>query len=420
MPSPSSLKDRHLERKCSLYTDWFEIIESISQAAKADADRVITENRVQNEQNIILKLRSIDFDASALPTEVLMEKQDEEQPCGDIAFYISDAINRMEHNLQDDTALDLRKIDNGIYQIAYLATHAINGGLVYAARAACRALSAVIGKIRDAIPSVPVPLQKEFMESAEQYIDLWMECIIYGAVLDGMENSAKVREGTIVQTNQEMEHEMDTMAERLSNDEEYKRKFERVQNEAYAINGSTWDADAIKLYHQLLDLGITTIFLKSEILRHHRETDKHHIHRKALEDIMTALKAVPPLSEPDGMHQFHDMIHKAFVKMEAQETQLEELLSEMNQLDEEISSWLNKAVTIEEKEEVSEQLLSIVEQVQKKFMEENGTQMGGSKICVYTKEELEQIKQKHEQQQAPQETQETQETQANQNHTDQT
>lgn len=426
MPRPSTMTAKNASAgkrankgkstKNSLFA-WFEKRKETREEAKAEAAREITEKKAKNEEKISFKLKSINFVDSILPAEVLQAKRYEEQPCGDIQFQILGAISRIENNTQDYTGLDIRRIDSGIYQISFLAKQAIDGGHVNAARAACHALSVTIGEIRDKIPSVPAPLQKEFIESSEKYIDIWIDYITNCTVLDGLENNAKVREEAISKTQQEIDHEMDLMAERLINDEEYKKKYERIQNETYAIHGSTWDDDMKQLYNQLLTIRIKKSSLNFEILCHNGDLEKVVTYRRILDGFRTKLRTIPQPEDPNLMNKFNELINETVKEAAQQDQQFDEFFQELDRIDAMINQLANSAGNLRAREEAGKQINEVVQRAQKKLMEESGikeTQEGGFKIRLYTKAQLEQMKRAQEEQQAQQEMQAQQEQQVQQ------
>lgn len=387
MPIPHPSRKNIRQTDVLPHTDWFHKIENSREAVQAEADRDITENKVQNEEKISRQLKSIHFEASALPPEVLEEKTYAEQPFGDIELHIYDAIERIENNTQKYTGLAISKIDNGIYQIAFLAKQAIDMGNAYAALAACHALSVTIGEIRDKIHFVPAVLQKDFMDSAEQYIGIWIDCILHGTVLDGLQNNANAREAAINSTQKALEKEKDGIADKLEKDSDYRGMYQRMKYEQYTIHGSTWDAGMIELYRQLLDLRMKHSSLELEILRHNEAVMLCRMHWKILEDIMTELKTVPSLLDPHLICKFHELIHKASMKMNEQKQQFEEFFWEMDRTDTETASLVNTPMNIRAKEEVSKQIEILVEQAKKKQLEMYDIPNNGLKIRLHPAEE---------------------------------
>lgn len=398
---------------------WFQKRKDAREEAKAEADRNITEKKAKNEERISHKLKSINFGASPLPPEVFEERQYPEQPYGDIEFQILGAIERIENNTQAYTGLDIRKIDNGIYQIAFLTKQAIDGGNACAARAACHALSVTIGEIRDKIPSVPAGLQKDFIDSTEKYIDVWIDYIANCTVLDGLQNNAKAREYAINSTQKAMDDERDGMADRLQNDPDYKHKYERIQHEKYAIHGSTWDQEMKEMYHQLLDLRIRESSLNFEILCHNDDLQKVIVHKRVLAGFLTTLRTVPQPEDPNLMNKFQALINDTRQKAAEQDQQFYEFFQEMDRIDAMITQLANSPGNLRAREEAGKEIEKIVELTKKKQMAAYGIkeeQKGGSKIHLYTKEELEQMKREQEEAQVQKEMQEQQETQVNRTH----
>ena len=427
MPRPSQMSGNSPSAGKSAKTEkisknpliaWFQKRRDAREEAKAEADRNITEKKAKNEERISHKLKSINFGASPLPPEVLEERQYPEQTYGDIEFQILGAINRIENNTQDYTGLDLRTIDKGIYQISFLAKQAIDGGNGYAARAACHALSVTIGEIRDKIPSVPAVLQKDFIDSAEKYIDVWVDYIANCTVLDGLQNNARTREDAINSTQQEIENEKDTMAERLQNEPEYRKKYERIQHEKYAINGSTWDQEMKAMYQQLLALRIRESSLAFETLCHNDDLQKVIVHKRVLDGFLTKLRTVPQPQDKNLMNKFQTLINETRQKAAEQDQQFDEFFQEMDRIDAMITQLANSPGNLRAREVAGEQIAQIVERARKKQMADYGIkeeQKSGSQIHLYTREELEQMKREQEEKLAQQETQIQQETQVNEN-----
>ena len=364
MPIVRPSGKKHPSDRWSPRTAWFHAIKNTREAAIAEADRNITEKKVKNEELISHKLKSIHLGDSALPPDVLEEKTYVEQPCGNIEYQVSGAIKRIENNTQKYTGLDIRKIDNGIYQIAFLAKQAIDGGNAYAARTACYALNVTIGEIRDKIPFVPVNVQKEFADSAKQYIDLWIDCILYGTVLDGLLQNTRTAEETV------------------------NRMQEELEREKYEIFGSTWSVGMIELYRQLLDLRIRDSSLAFEILCHNDNLQKVIVHKRVLDGFLSKLRTVPQPQDKNLMDKFHDLIHEVSMKMDDQKRQLEEFFQEMERTDAMITQLVNVPATLREKEAASRQMEEMLEQAKKKQLETYGTAHNDRVRRLYTDEEM--------------------------------
>ena len=388
MPIVRPSGKKHPSDRWSPRTAWFHAIKNTREAAIAEADRNITEKKVKNEELISHKLKSIHLGDSALPPDVLEEKTYVEQPCGNIEYQVSGAIKRIENNTQKYTGLDIRKIDNGIYQIAFLAKQAIDGGNAYAARTACYALNVTIGEIRDKIPFVPVNVQKEFADSAKQYIDLWIDCILYGTVLDGLLQNTRTAEETVNRMQEELEQKKNELAERLANDMKLRQEFEIIRNEKYEIFGNTWNVVMIELYRQLLDLRIRDSSLAFEILCHNDNLQKVIVHKRVLDGFLSKLRTVPQPQDKNLMDKFHDLIHEVSMKMDDQKRQLEEFFQEMDRTDAMITQLVNFSVTLRAKEAASRQIDEMLEQAKKKQLETYGTAHNDRVRRLYTDEEM--------------------------------
>ena len=387
---------------------WLQKRKSAREEAKAEADKRITERKAKNEEQIGHKLRSISFVSSSLPASVLAEKQFPEQPCGDIQFQILGAINRIENNTQDYNGLDIRKIDAGIYQIAFLAKQAIDGGNANSARAACHALSVTIGEIRDKIPSVPSVLQKDFIESAEKYIDVWIDYIANCTVLDGLQNNAKAREESIKKIKMELDKEKDAIAERLINDPTLAKQFEIIQNQTYALHGSTWTPQMIELYQKMLNERIQESSLSFEVLCHNQDLQNMIVHQRILATFLTKLKTIPQPQDPNLMNKFKALVDSTYKEAAEQAQQFEEIFQEMDRMDEEIEQYANAAGNVRARDAASKQLGKIVERAKKKQKEDFGIeeeQENDSGVRLYTIEELEKMKREREAKKAQQEQQ---------------
>ena len=408
MPRPDRLSgEKHCADRISKnpLIAWLQKRKSAREEAKAEADKRITERKAKNEEQISKKLRSISFVSSALPPAVLAEKQFPEQPCGDIEFMILGAINRIENNTQDYNGLDIRKIDAGIYQIAFLAKQAIDGDHDHSARAACHALSVTIGDIRDKIPSVPAGLQKDFIESAEKYIDVWIDYIANCTVLDGLLANVKRREESIYKIQCELNEKRDALAEKLLDDPVFKSKFERILFECKQYENidksiwSTWDEEMIALYRQLLNMRIKESSLKFEVLCHNQDLQNMFVHQRILSRFLIKLKTVPQPQDPNLMAKFNALVIETYTEVDEQNQQFEEIFQEMDRMRMIIERLTYDHVSLREKEAASIQLDKMFEQARKQQMEDCGIeeeQENDSGVRLYTVEELEKMKREHE------------------------
>ena len=378
---------------------WFQKRKQAREQAKEDADRSITANKAENEEKIKNKLLSINFGASPLPQEVLDEKEYPEQPYGDIEFQVMGAIERIGSNTQDYSGLDISRIDKGIYQIAILTKQAIDGGNANAARAACHALSVTIGEIRDKIPSVPVGLQKDFIEKSEEYISVWMDYIQSCTVLDGLQDSVAKREAAVNEKTRTMNQERDSMAVRMVEEPQLKAKFERIMREKYILHGNTWDEEMKSLYKWLVDMRIRESTLQYEMVSYNNDFQELTRHKRILDGFLTTLRTVPQPQDKYLMNKFNELIQKTQQEAAEQDQQFDEFFQEMDRMEAAVEQLANSPGNLRARDEAQKQVAKIAELARQKQMEGRGVtedNQGGVQIHLYTEEELDQIEKEHE------------------------
>ena len=295
----------------------------------------INSKRADNEKKICTVLDAINFGSSPLPVEVLDKKTDPNQPYGDIEYDIFVASQMIRNNTQDYSGLDISAIDSGIYQIANFANHAVVEGNVHTVKAACRGLLVMIGHVRDMIPTIPVDLQKGFLKSAEEYVNLWILYITNNTALDRLERNAQARKAFIASRSADLEATADKLADRLINDEEFGKQYVMIKNQSYLKDGENWTPDMLEMFKQLVDRRIEESSLRFEMLHYNIDVMKIEAEKSILEHIRTVLSSVPAPNAPNLINKYKEIINKSSEEAESGYIQEKEVLFMPEEIQEE-------------------------------------------------------------------------------------
>ena len=371
---------------------WFANRKNMKLQAKEDAAREISNNKAENERKICAVLDGINFGSSPLPVEVLDKKTDPNQPYGDIEYDIFVASQMIRNNTQDYSGLDISAIDSGIYQIANFANHAVVEGNVHTVKAACRGLLVMIGHVRDMIPTIPVDLQKGFLKSAEEYVNLWILYITNNTALDRLERNAQARKAFIDSRSADLEATADKLADRLINDEEFGKQYVMIKNQSYLKDGENWTPDMLEMFKQLVDRRIEESSLRFEMLHYNIDVMKLEAQKGILEHIWTTLRSVPVANDPDLMNKYNDIINKSFEEAARVDQEFDEFINVINQMDAKIDQLANSPGSIAMRNIVSDEIDQLVEKAKQKQLEAQGlaeqTDTYGSGLGLYTEQDV--------------------------------
>ena len=377
---------------------WFRNKSNIKKQKMEEAAKQVSNNKAENEVKIAGILNSINFTESRLPIDKLDYKSSETQLYGDLEFAVVEAVNMINNNTYDYSGVDLSKIDASIVLIATELKNAIETGDVNRSFAAKAGLITAIDQIRDKIPFISEDMKRDFVESSEDYLELWKTLIISCTSLDAIQKNLDAQKASIEQKQKASDEKNDELARRILEDPNFKHKVEKVMSDTFIGNSNEWDQESMELYRFLVGQRIEKSSIGFEMLQYDMLVKQCAYQSKIINDYQTRVRQIPIPEDPNLLNKYKDMIEEEYKRAAEIDAKFDELGEYMDSMDERLRQMAYSKGSVRQRKMVAESVDNIVERAKKIQMQEagindNGDQMNAlKKIKLLSDQEIQTLK----------------------------
>ncbi len=367
---------------------WFRNKSNIRKQKMEEIAKQISNNKAENEMRIAGILNSINFTESRLPIEKLDYKSVETQPYGDLEYAVVEAVDMISNNTYDYSGVDLSNIDAAILLIATELKNAIETGDVNRSFAAKAGLITAIDQIRNKIPFISENMKRDFVESSEDYLELWKTLIISCTSLDAIQKNLDAQKSSIEQKQKKSNEKNDELARKILEDPEFKGKVEKVMSDTFIGNSNEWDQESMDLYKFLVSQRIEKSSIGFEMLQYDMLVKQCAYQSKIINDYQTRVRQIPIPEDPNLLNKYKDMIEEEYKRASEIDAQFDELGEFMDSMDERLKQMATSKGSVRQRKMVAESVDNIVERAKKLQMKEAGINDDGNQMNALRKIKL--------------------------------
>lgn len=374
------------------FAAWAARRKEAKRAAAEEAARTITNDTAKNEAAIVEILASIDFLHSKLPKEVLEAKKDPNRNYCDLEYAARVLQQLLIKNPQAIT-VDIRSIDERLYQLARRFKDAVEQGDEQKANAARAGLARGIEKIRNRVPAIQPEMSRLFVESSAKYLDSWLTLVDMSQGADIMQRNVERQRQSYADEKQKDEKATAELFDRLKGNAEYNRAFREIREHDSFEERSRWDDTQREVHVMLVKrrMGKARLNLKNlELVQGEMELEAQN---NAVNVLKVKVDKIPVLKDPNEMNKYREQIDELFNQLAESDAAVDESLKLMDEIDGRIEQLSNAPGAVRAREVAVEEAERAIEDIRQLQLERAGlnkarAEAGLRELGVYSNEEL--------------------------------
>ena len=335
MPRPTTTGKQASQSASSgnFISRWFSGRKERKKAAEEEAAATIINDAAKNEGAFITMLQQIRFHESKLSKDKLEYRTDPKQRYGDLEL----CARWLEQEIARNTSpvcLDIRPLDQKIYQIIARYKEAIELGYTDTAFAARAALLDVLPKIRFRLPQVlPAGIENDYarsyIERCSEHAETWVNLLTQTLDADKTYEAILRVEAELEKKTQVHEERLDAFAKMLQENSDKLADYMAVQS---ADSDSQLTPSQKQLRNDMIEVhvqtAVFTVYQKqAEQLKQIRTVCSGRV-----EALKAAIKSLVIPTDPNSLNKYKDEIQKMRETMAARDQEIEESLKDFEDL----------------------------------------------------------------------------------------
>lgn len=310
---------------------FFEGRKSRREKLAETAAKEISNDTAKNELRIADTLGSVDFIHSRIKPEILNEKTDPKQPCGDLEW-ASRAIRRNLLDNPQPKSIDIRKIDEKILQLAVLFKQSVEQGDKNAAYAAKAALARGIHDIRNRVPADSAPLSAAFVETNAKYLESWITLVMMCQCSDRLKENADNEEALYNSTEEKLQKGIDDFYNEIQDNPEVAEIFAEMIRLDEEGKRSEWTRQQVDLHNNMIERAIDKSNLILRKISYIQLNEQYTANEGRVDVLYSKLAMLPIVTDPNLMNKFQEELDALVLDMAKADQEIDETLTTMDKI----------------------------------------------------------------------------------------
>lgn len=332
MPRPQAGGTRASATKTNPISGWLESRRLRKQQEAENAARKITDETAQNENILQTTLEGIDFIHSELPKEILEARAKEGQKYGDLEQTARGLAQKLRKNPLTVNA-DIRKLDEKLLVLAELYKNAIEAGETHAAYAAKKALVKGILEVRSRIPQCREELLEQFVEINAKYLDEWITLVQMAQTADHLKKNTENTKTKYNRSKDTYQTQITELLEGLQQEQETADALAFVKNQKSTETRTTWTPVQRQVYGMLLEQRLKRVGIDMAAHQYQSLKDSFEVTCGEVDQLAMKLESIPLVTDENLKNKYKDAIDGLFMELAKRDTELEESLRGLEEIE---------------------------------------------------------------------------------------